>query len=114
MSRALAPEPFRQVPIKRLRWKDRRNVAMLGDEVIGIAQDLDADPESASKRGSDSTPEQVDQHEAELRKQGKQYEFHWDDGAGKGNDGWFKLTTWWCRTTTRTALSRKRPSPSIS
>lgn len=28
-----------QVPIKRLRWKDHRNMAMRGDDVIGIAQD---------------------------------------------------------------------------
>ena len=27
-----------QVPIKRLRWKDHRNMAMRGDDVIGIAQ----------------------------------------------------------------------------
>lgn len=30
------------------------------------------------------TPEQVDQHEAELKKDGKQYEFHRYDGAGHG------------------------------
>ncbi len=30
------------------------------------------------------TPEQVDQHEAELKKHGKQYEFHRYDGAGHG------------------------------
>ena len=30
------------------------------------------------------SPEQVDQHEAELRKQGKTYEFHRYDGAGHG------------------------------
>lgn len=28
-----------QVPIKRLRWKDHRNMAMRGDDVIGIYQD---------------------------------------------------------------------------
>ena len=28
-----------EVPIKRLRWKDHRNMAMRGDDVIGIAQD---------------------------------------------------------------------------
>ena len=28
------------VPIKRLRWKDHRNMAMRGDDVIGILQDL--------------------------------------------------------------------------
>ena len=28
-----------QVPIKRLRWKDHRNMAMRGEDVIGIAQD---------------------------------------------------------------------------
>lgn len=26
-------------PIKRLRWKDHRNTAMRGDDVIGIRQD---------------------------------------------------------------------------
>ena len=30
------------------------------------------------------TPEQVDQHEAELQKHGKQHEFHRYDGAGHG------------------------------
>ncbi|MBO0894414.1 MAG: dienelactone hydrolase family protein, partial [Acidimicrobiales bacterium] len=30
------------------------------------------------------TPEQVDQHEAELKKLGKDYEFHRYDGAGHG------------------------------
>ena len=30
------------------------------------------------------TPEQVNQHEAELKKHGKQYEFHRYDGAGHG------------------------------
>ena len=29
-----------QVPIKRLRWKDHRNMAMRGEDVIGIAQDV--------------------------------------------------------------------------
>lgn len=28
-----------QVPIKRLRWKDHRNMAMRGDDVIGMRQD---------------------------------------------------------------------------
>jgi hypothetical protein len=28
-----------RAPIKRLRWKDHRNMAMRGDDVIGIAQD---------------------------------------------------------------------------
>ena len=53
------------------------------------------------------TPEQVDQHEAELRKHGKPYEFHRYDGAGHGffyyhrpsyrieqaMDGWAKVFT---------------------
>ncbi|MFC7540287.1 dienelactone hydrolase family protein [Siccirubricoccus deserti] len=30
------------------------------------------------------SPEQVDQHEAELKKHGKNYEFHRYDGAGHG------------------------------
>jgi hypothetical protein len=29
-----------RAPIKRLRWKDHRNMAMRGDDVIGILQDL--------------------------------------------------------------------------
>ena len=33
---------------------------------------------------SNPTPEQVDQHEAELKKHGKDYEFHRYDGAGHG------------------------------
>lgn len=33
---------------------------------------------------SSPTPEQVNQHEAELKKHGKQYEFHRYDGAGHG------------------------------
>lgn len=28
-----------QVPVKRLRWKDHRNMAMRGEDMIGIAQD---------------------------------------------------------------------------
>jgi carboxymethylenebutenolidase len=53
------------------------------------------------------TPEQVDQHEAELKKYGKDYEFHRYDGAGHGffyyhwpmyrqeqaMDGWEKIFT---------------------
>jgi Cap4 SAVED domain len=30
-----------RAPIKRLRWKDHRNMAMRGDDVIGILQDAD-------------------------------------------------------------------------
>ena len=30
-----------QVPIKRLRWKDHRNMAMRGEDVIGLAKDSD-------------------------------------------------------------------------
>ena len=33
-----------QVPIKRLRWKDHRNMAMRGDDVIGMAHDPDNAP----------------------------------------------------------------------
>ena len=29
-----------RAPIKRLRWKDHRNMAMRGDDVIGILQDV--------------------------------------------------------------------------
>ncbi|HSL30488.1 MAG TPA: dienelactone hydrolase family protein [Anaerolineales bacterium] len=56
---------------------------------------------------SNPTPEQVDQHEAELKKHGKDYEFHRYDGAGHGFfyehrpayrqaqavDGWGKIWT---------------------
>ena len=58
------------------------------------------------------TPEQVNQHEAELKKHGKQYEFHRYDGAGHGffyydrgayrqeqaMDGWKKLFAFTDRT----------------
>ena len=58
------------------------------------------------------TPEQVNQHEAELKKHGKQYEFHRYDGAGHGFfyydrgayrqeqavDGWKKLFAFTERT----------------
>ena len=36
------------------------------------------------------TPEQVDQHEAELKKHGKNYEFHRYDGAGHGFFYWHR------------------------
>lgn len=36
----IAADGTYQVPIKRLRWKDHRNMAMRGEDVIGIAQDL--------------------------------------------------------------------------
>ena len=42
--------------------------------ILGIFGNEDKNP----------TPEQVDQHEAELKKQGKSYEFHRYDGAGHG------------------------------
>lgn len=42
--------------------------------VLGLFGNEDANP----------TPEQVDQHEAELKKYNKQYEFHRYDGAGHG------------------------------
>ncbi len=42
--------------------------------LLGLFGNEDANP----------TPEQVDQHEAELRKHGKTYEFHRYDGAGHG------------------------------
>jgi hypothetical protein len=35
----IAEQTDYSVPIKRLRWKDHRNMAMRGDDVIGIAQD---------------------------------------------------------------------------
>ena len=34
----IAAQGSYQVPIKRLRWKDHRNMAMRGDDVIGIQQ----------------------------------------------------------------------------
>lgn len=57
------------------------------------------------------TPEQVDQHEAELKKHGKPYEFHRYDGAGHGFfyydrpayraeqavDGWAKVFTFFAK-----------------
>ena len=42
--------------------------------ILGIFGNEDKNP----------TPEQVDQHEAELKKHGKNYEFHRYDGAGHG------------------------------
>ena len=36
------------------------------------------------------SPEQVDQHEAELKKHGKNYEFHRYDGAGHGFNYWHR------------------------
>jgi carboxymethylenebutenolidase len=42
--------------------------------ILGIFGNDDTNP----------TPEQVNQHEAELKKQGKEYEFHRYDGAGHG------------------------------
>jgi carboxymethylenebutenolidase len=42
--------------------------------ILGIFGNEDRNP----------TPEQVDQHEAELKKHGKEYEFHRYDGAGHG------------------------------
>lgn len=35
----IAAQTGYSVPIKRLRWKDHRNMAMRGDDVIGVAQD---------------------------------------------------------------------------
>ena len=46
----------------------------LGCPILGIFGNEDKNP----------TPEQVDQHEAELKKHGKNYEFHRYDGAGHG------------------------------
>ena len=57
------------------------------------------------------SPEQVDQHEAELKKQGKTYEFHRYDGAGHGffyyhrpsyraeqaTDGWEKVLAFFAK-----------------
>jgi len=57
------------------------------------------------------TPEQVNQHEAELKKNGKTYEFHRYDGAGHGffyydrpayraeqaSDGWAKVFTFFAK-----------------
>jgi carboxymethylenebutenolidase len=46
----------------------------LSSPLLGIFGNEDRNP----------TPEQVDQHEAELKKHGKTYEFHRYDGAGHG------------------------------
>ncbi|MDF2764357.1 MAG: hypothetical protein K0S81_1351, partial [Rhodospirillales bacterium] len=35
----IASQSGYQVPIKRLRWKDHRNMAMRGDDVIGLQQE---------------------------------------------------------------------------
>jgi carboxymethylenebutenolidase len=72
--------------------------------VLGLFGNEDANP----------TPEQVDRHEAELKKHNKQYEFHRYDGAGHGffyydrgayrqeqaMDGWKKLFAF-CEKTLR-------------
>ena len=64
--------------------------------------------------GNDDThpsPEQVDRHEAELKRHGKEYEFHRYDGAGHGffyyhtpmyrpeaaMDGWAKVFSFFSR-----------------
>ena len=46
----------------------------LSAPLLGLFGDLDQSP----------TPEQVNQHEEELKKHGKSYEFHRYDGAGHG------------------------------
>jgi carboxymethylenebutenolidase len=46
----------------------------LNSPILGLFGNEDKNP----------TPEQVDQHEAELKKHGKNYEFHRYDGAGHG------------------------------
>ena len=62
------------------RERLRRDVQALTAEgrvsavVLGIFGNEDRAP----------SPEQVDQHEAELKAQGKSYEFHRYDGAGHG------------------------------
>ena len=67
--------------------------------ILGIFGNDDANP----------TPDQVNQHEAELKKHGKTYEFHRYDGAGHGffavdrpgyrqaqaSDGWGKVFAWY-------------------
>ena len=43
-----------RAPIKRLRWKDHRNMAMRGDDVIGILQDAaNAAPAFPEDRGEE-------------------------------------------------------------
>ena len=75
--------------------------ADLASPLLGIFGNDDGSP----------TPEQVDQHEAELKKHEKPYEFHRYDGAGHGffsvnrpayrpeqaTDAWEKIFTWFER-----------------
>jgi carboxymethylenebutenolidase len=66
------------IPTERFGISPQRPVAPIGltaqlkAPILGIFGNEDTIP----------TPEQVDQHEAELQKHGKQYEFHRYDGAG--------------------------------
>jgi len=89
----MAPEQLNpKTPVPPLEYtKD------LACPILGIFGNEDKSP----------TPEQVDQHEAELKKHGKNYEFHRYDGAGHGFfyhnrpnyrqaqavDGWEKVFT---------------------
>jgi len=89
----MAPEQLNpKTPVSPLEYtKD------LACPILGIFGNEDKSP----------TPEQVDQHEAELKKHGKNYEFHRYDGAGHGFfyhnrpnyrqaqavDGWEKVFT---------------------
>jgi carboxymethylenebutenolidase len=63
-------------PVAPIDYTDRLDVPLLG-----IFGNEDQSP----------TPEQVDQHEAVLRQQGKSYDFHRYDGAGHGF--WYYHTT---------------------
>ena len=86
----------RRVPVEGLRRRDRvlgRRVVQSKDELtpnqpvapIDYTKDLSCPILGLfGNEDKSPTPEQVDAHEAELKKHGKQYEFHRYDGAGHG------------------------------
>lgn len=49
-----------RAPIHRLRWKDHRNMAMRGDDVIGILQDAQTDPAPPFFENGGEEPRQPD------------------------------------------------------
>ena len=67
--RVVQPEPTPQAPVSPITLTDGLTAPLLG-----LFGNDDQNP----------SPEQVDQHEAELKRLGKNYEFHRYDGAGHG------------------------------